>query len=55
MSNKFVLSGAILLLTASTAAAQVNPAARAILGACKPDIRRFCSQVPPAKAGSRPA
>jgi hypothetical protein len=47
MSNKFVLSGAILLLTAATAAAQVNPAARAVLGACKPDIRQFCSQVPP--------
>jgi hypothetical protein len=47
MSNKFVLSGAIPMFTASTAAAQVNPAARAVLGACKPDIARFCRQVPP--------
>jgi hypothetical protein len=42
-----VFAGAILLLTAATAAAQMNPAARAILGACKPDIKQFCSQVLP--------
>jgi hypothetical protein len=47
ISNKFAFAGALLLLTGSTAAAQVNPAARAVLGACKPDIARFCSQVPP--------
>jgi hypothetical protein len=47
MSNKFVLSGAILLLAAATAAAQINPAARQVLGACKPDIARLCRQVPP--------
>jgi hypothetical protein len=37
----------VLLLSASAAMAQMNPAARAVLGACKPDIARFCSQVPP--------
>ena len=47
MSNKFVFAGAILILTTATAVAQMNPAARAVLGACKPDIARFCSQVPP--------
>ena len=41
-----ILLPAILLLSASTAVAQ-NPAARAVLRACKPDIARFCSQVQP--------
>jgi hypothetical protein len=47
MSHKFVFAGAIVMLAASTAAAQMNPAARQVLGACKPDIARFCRQVPP--------
>jgi hypothetical protein len=48
MKNKLVIIGVVLLLSAPAAMAQrVNPAARAVLGACKPDIARFCSQVPP--------
>jgi hypothetical protein len=47
LSKKLVLSaGAILLLSTSDAMAQ-SAAARAVLGACKPDIRNFCSQVAP--------
>ena len=38
---------AILLLSTSGARAQMRPGARAVLQACKPDIARFCSQVPP--------
>ena len=41
-----VAAGAILLLSTSGAMAQ-SAAARAVLGACKPDIRNFCSQVAP--------
>jgi Cysteine rich repeat len=40
-------AGAVLLLSASGAMAQMRPAAQAVLRACKPDIARFCSQVPP--------
>ena len=39
-----ILLPAILLLSASTAMAQ-NPAGRAVMRACKPDIAKFCSQV----------
>ena len=39
--------GAILALCTSGAMAQMKPGARAVLGACKPDIARFCSQVAP--------
>jgi hypothetical protein len=47
LSKKLVLAaGAILLLSTSGAMAQ-SAAARAVLGACKPDIRNFCSQVAP--------
>ena len=38
---------AILLLSTSGAMAQMRPGARAVLQACKPDIARFCTQVPP--------
>ena len=38
---------AILRLSTSGAKAQMRPGARAVLQACKPDIARFCSQVPP--------
>jgi len=41
-----ILLSSILLLSASPALAQ-NQAARAVMGACKPDIARFCSQVQP--------
>ena len=47
MRKKVLAAGAILLLSTSTAMAQMRPGARAVLQACKPDIARFCSQVPP--------
>jgi hypothetical protein len=43
---KVLAAAVMLLLPASTAMAQ-NQAARAAARACKPDIARFCSQVPP--------
>jgi hypothetical protein len=47
LPKKLVVAvGAILLLSTSGAMAQ-SAAARAVLGACKPDIRNFCSQVAP--------
>ena len=45
--TKVLLTGAIFLISAASALAQMNPAGRAVLQACKPDIARFCSQVPP--------
>ena len=45
--KNLVIAGAILLLSASGAMAQMRPGARAVLQACKPDIAHFCSQVPP--------
>jgi hypothetical protein len=43
-----VIIGTILLLSVSGAGAQqMRPGARMVLQACKPDIARFCSQVPP--------
>jgi hypothetical protein len=45
--SKVLAAGAILLLSASGAMAQMRPEARAVLQACKPDIAHFCSQVPP--------
>jgi hypothetical protein len=45
--NILVAVAAIWLLSASDATAQMNRAMRAVLGACKPDIARFCSQVRP--------
>jgi hypothetical protein len=48
MKKKLLIIGLVLLFSAPAAMAQrVNPAARAALGACKPDIANFCSQVPP--------
>jgi len=48
MLKTVLASAAVLLLSASGALAQeMGPAARAVLGACKPDIARFCGQVPP--------
>ena len=48
MYKKEILAAvAILLLSTSGAIAQMRPGARAVLQACKPDIARFCSQVPP--------
>jgi hypothetical protein len=45
--EKILIAGAVLLLSASGAMAQMRPGARAVLQACRPDIRQFCSQVPP--------
>ena len=47
LKKKFVIIAAVVLLTTSGAVAQMRPGARAVLQACKPDIARFCSQVPP--------
>ena len=47
LANRYVIIGTILLLSTSGAMAQMRPGARAVLQACKPDIARFCSQVPP--------
>ena len=47
ITKKVLAIGAILLLSASGAMAQMRPGARAVLQACKPDIRQFCSQVAP--------
>ena len=48
MLKKIVLAvTAIVLLSAAPGMAQMRQGARAVLQACKPDIARFCSQVPP--------
>ena len=47
LNRRLMIVSAILLLSASGAMAQIRPEARAVLQACKPDIARFCSQVPP--------
>jgi len=47
MKTKILAASAILLLATSGAMAQMRPGTRAVLQACKPDIARFCSQVPP--------
>jgi hypothetical protein len=46
IKKSILAASAIVLLSTSGAMAQ-SQAARAVLGACKPDIARFCSQVPP--------
>lgn len=47
LTKKLAIAGAILLFFSSGAMAQMRPGARVVLQACKPDIRQFCSQVPP--------
>ena len=47
LMRRWVLAAAVSLLSTSGAIAQMGPEARAVLQACKPDIARFCSQVPP--------
>jgi hypothetical protein len=49
LSKNLVIIGAVLLLPTSGAMAQqkMGAGARVVLQACKPDIARFCSQVPP--------
>ena len=46
-TRKILVTAVILLLFTSGAMAQMRSGARAVLQACKPDIARFCSQVPP--------
>ena len=48
LTKKIGVASAVLLLSTSGAMAQqMGAGARAVLGACKPDIAQFCSQVPP--------
>ena len=47
MPNKLLIVIAILLISASGAMAQMRPGALAAARACRPDIRQFCSDVPP--------
>ena len=47
LKTKILAAAAVLLLSTSGAMAQMRPGTRAVLQACKPDIARFCSQVPP--------
>lgn len=47
LPKKALIVATIFLLSASGAMAQMKPSARAVLGACKPDIARFCSYVTP--------
>jgi Cysteine rich repeat len=48
MKPTLVIIATTLLLSASaTMAQQIRPGARMVMQACKPDIARFCSQVPP--------
>lgn len=46
MKSILAVAAALSLLSTSGAYAQ-TAAARAVLGACKPDIARFCADVPP--------
>lgn len=43
---KMLTAAALLLLSAPAAMAQ-GEAAKMVMEACRPDIARFCSQVPP--------
>ena len=45
MARKLLLVGVIL--ACSTGAMAQNPGEHPVLTACKPDIARFCSNVPP--------
>ena len=47
MQKHVLIVGAILLLSASAALAQMRPGAMAAARACRPDIRQFCSDVAP--------
>ena len=42
-----VLAAAVVLLLSAPAAMAQGEAAKVVLNACKPDIARFCGQVPP--------
>ena len=47
LKKRLMVTAAVLLLSTSSVMAQMRPGAQAVLRACKPDIARFCSQVPP--------
>jgi hypothetical protein len=47
LTKKTLAAAVVLLVSASGAMAQMGQGARAVLGACKPDIARFCSQIQP--------
>jgi len=47
LPKKLVVAAAAILLLPTSGAMAQSAAARAVLGACKPDIRNFCSQVAP--------
>jgi Cysteine rich repeat len=47
MQKLVLVIGAILLLSASAALAQMRPGAMVAARACRPDIRQFCGDVPP--------
>jgi Cysteine rich repeat len=49
MRKKVLTIAAILLLSASSAMAQMRPGAMAAARACRPDIRQFCGNVPPGR------
>jgi Cysteine rich repeat len=44
---KMVLAACAALSLSATSTLAQPAAARAVLGACKPDIKQFCSEVPP--------
>ena len=46
LAKEILLAAAIVLLIISNAMAQTK-GARAVLGACKPDIRAYCSEILP--------
>ena len=47
MQKHVLIVGAILLLSASAALAQMRPGVMEAARACRPDIRQFCSDVAP--------
>lgn len=49
MLRRFLLASVVLMLPAFAALAQMPPRAevKGVLEVCKPDIKRFCSEVPP--------
>jgi hypothetical protein len=47
MSKRLLLVGALLVWSAAGVKAQQNLRNNPVLKACKPDIARFCSNVPP--------
>ncbi len=44
---KTLLMAAVVVAMGASGAQAVSASARAVMGACKPDIKAFCSQVQP--------